>query len=542
MARQDSEIVLPALAAGSGPLPSLASCLRAAWARFLFPGASPPPGRAGWACLAILLLLPAAILYPRLSFRLFEPDEGRYAEIPREMLLRGEWIVPYLEGQPYLDKPPLLYWLVMGSYRLFGVHDWAARLVPAIAIHGCVLLAFAWGRRTLGTRAAFWGALALALAPGFATMGRLLVMDGLLALWLTLAWFAGFEAVRDARAKGGWWALSAVACGLGILTKGPVSLLLLLPPLLAFRWLNLGRLAIGWRAWLAFAGVILAVVLPWYVAICVRAPSFALYFLWQHNVVRFLAPFDHLRPFWFYVPILLVGLLPASLVVPGFVRFLLSCRGDRASLRCPELGMLLLAGGWCILFFSMSGCKLPTYVLPAFPPLALALGYYLTVAGWSGGRAIRWGTSTGVILMAIAHYVLVPAYALYHSPLGAPEDILLACRDSGEAVVSYPRDCDSVAFYLGRDDLHTYRTKATPELIEFLLSQPRTVLLFTHRHSLETLRPSLPPELRLTGARALGTGTGWHERLFTLLRRVGGETRPELYHVAVVEHCRPGRP
>jgi 4-amino-4-deoxy-L-arabinose transferase-like glycosyltransferase len=109
-----------------------------------------------------------------MSFPLFEPDEGRYAEIPREMLARGEWVVPYLHGQPYLDKPPLVYWLVMGCYRLLGVHDWAARLVPALAVHGCVLLTYLLGRRLLGERAAFWGALALTLAPGFSSMGRLL--------------------------------------------------------------------------------------------------------------------------------------------------------------------------------------------------------------------------------------------------------------------------------------------------------------------------------------------------------------------------------
>ena len=72
--------------------------------------------------------LPALLLYPRLNFRLLEPDEGRYAEIAREMLARGDWVVPHLQGEPYLDKPPLLYWLVVFSYKMFGVHDWAARL------------------------------------------------------------------------------------------------------------------------------------------------------------------------------------------------------------------------------------------------------------------------------------------------------------------------------------------------------------------------------------------------------------------------------
>src|SRR5437764_10763156 len=153
----------------SAPWPrSLPACLPLLWSRVLFPGAVPLQTAWCWPALLLLLLLPALLLYPCLSFYLFEPDEGRYAEIPREMLQRGEWVVPYLQGEPYLDKPPLFYWLVILSYRAFGCHDWAARLVPALAVHGCVLLTYLLGRRLLGGRAAFWGAAALAVAPAFA--------------------------------------------------------------------------------------------------------------------------------------------------------------------------------------------------------------------------------------------------------------------------------------------------------------------------------------------------------------------------------------
>src|SRR5438045_7551709 len=88
---------------------------------------------------ALLFVLSGLLLYPCMSFYLFEPDEGRYAQIPREMLTRGEWIVPTLQGEAYLDKPPLFYWLVMASYSIFGCHDAAARLIPALALHGTVL-------------------------------------------------------------------------------------------------------------------------------------------------------------------------------------------------------------------------------------------------------------------------------------------------------------------------------------------------------------------------------------------------------------------
>jgi 4-amino-4-deoxy-L-arabinose transferase-like glycosyltransferase len=429
---------------------------------------------------------------------LFEPDEGRYAEIPREMLARGEWVVPYLQGQPYLDKPPLLYWLVIGSYRLFGVHDWAARLVPALAVHAGILLTYLLGRRSLGERPAFWGALILSLAPGFMTMGRLLILDGLLSLWVLVSQLAGFEAVRGQRLWWGWWLLAAGACGLGVLTKGPVIVVLVTAPLLAYRWLAGARSATSLRAWLVFTGIVGVVSLPWYVAVCLELPEFGFYFLWKHNVLRFVAPFDHIEPVWYYVPIVLIGLLPASLLMGSLVRLLLSGDQAVAARRSPELGFMLLAGGCCILFFSLSGCKLPTYILPAFPPLALALGHLiagsrLAVSSWTRGVGIA-----GWLVLAAGHYVGIPWFAEFHSPMSRPEEVARYCADT--PVICYPRECDSVSFYLERDDLCSYRSKETAALVQHLQRQPRTVILFTHRHSAQGLESVLTASgLRMTG-------------------------------------------
>jgi hypothetical protein len=477
---------------------SLLACLPLLWQQVLFPGKTPRSTPPRWSALLVLVVLPGVLLYPCLSFLLFEPDEGRYAEIPREMLVRGEWVVPYLQGQPYLDKPPLLYWLVIGSYRLFGAHDWSARLVPALAIHAGILLTYLLGRRSLGERAAFWGALALGLAPGFITMGRLLVLDGLLTLWMTLSLLAIFEAVRGDRLRLGWWLGAAVACGLGILTKGPVAVILLLGPLWLHRWLAGTSCRLGWRAWLGFGLVTLAVSLPWYVAVCVRLPSFAAYFLWKHNVQRFLTPFDHLEPVWYYVPIVLIGLLPASLLGGSLVRWLLSGKPEAAERRCPELGYLLLAGGWCLLFFSLSGCKLPTYVMPTFPPLALALGYRIAGSRWAVSAWTRGMGTIAFLVLVAGHYVGIPWFADFHSPMSRPAEVARYCRAT--PVVCYPRGCDPVAFYLGRDDLCSFRSKETAALVQHLYRQPRTVILFTHRHSAKGLETVLEASgLRMTG-------------------------------------------
>src|SRR5262249_26354943 len=208
------------------------------WARGLFPGEPSPGARPRPSSLLILLVLPAALLYPCLRFDLFEPDETRYAQIPREMLLRGEWVVPLLQGQPYLDKPPLLYWAVMGSYSLFGVHDWAARLVPALAGMLTIAVAWLWARRVAGRRAALLGALLLAPCAGYIYYGRMLTMDAPLALFTTATLAAGHAAMHTPRGGRWLWLLAGVCCGMGLLTKGPVALALTLPPLLAVALLD----------------------------------------------------------------------------------------------------------------------------------------------------------------------------------------------------------------------------------------------------------------------------------------------------------------
>jgi 4-amino-4-deoxy-L-arabinose transferase-like glycosyltransferase len=517
---------------------SLPAWLPFLWSRVLFPGGARPavePCRLS--SVLLLLLLPAVLLYPCLSFHLFEPDESRYAQIPREMFQRSEVVVPYLQGEPYLDKPPLLYWLIEVSYALFGVKVWAARLVPALAVHGCVLLVYFLGRRSVGERAAFWGAVGLSLAPGFLSMGRLLLLDSLLTLCTTLALLSAFESVRGDRLRWGWWLLASLACGLGVLTKGPVALVLLLPPLWLQRRLTGSGCRVGRSGALVFALVVVAVTLPWYVAMSLRVPAFAREFFWEHNVRRFLAPFAHEHGIWFYVPVLLGGLLPCTLLLVPFGRFLLTSDPARAGRRTVELSFLLLGGGWCLFFFTLSQCKLPTYIMPAFPPLALALGYFLVNSGWREARLPRLVAGGAFALLAFTHYVACPWYAAYRSPVGRPESVCRLCEDKSTAVVCYPRNCDSVAFYLGRDDLRSYRSKSIEELRTLVRIQPRTVILCTHRHSLQGLHQLLPPDVRIVEEVRFGLADipGVPPRLMKVLVQLMGETALGLCDMAVVE-------
>jgi hypothetical protein len=511
------------------------------WSRILFPAAPTCPEPMRRSSLAVLLVVPAVLLYPCLGFRLLEPDESRYAQVPAEMLARGDLVVPTLQGEPYLDKPPLFYWLVMASYRLFGVADWSARLVPALAIHATLLVIYLFGRRLVAEPAALRGALVLALAPAFLGTSRLLILDGLLTLWTTLALFLAFESLRGPRLRRGPWLLSAVACGLGVLTKGPVALVLLVPPLWLHRRLTGRGARASGRALLAFAAVVVAVALPWYVALGWRIPGFASYFFWEHNLKRFLMPGMHARGVWFYLPVLFAFLFPAALAALPFARFLLSAEDKEK--RTGELGFLLLSSGWCVVFFSVSAGKLPTYILPAMPMLALALGHFLVHGKYAGSpwpARLAGASFAGLILL---HHVAVPWYAGYRSPMSRPAEVLARCADRSTPVVCYPRNCDSVAFYLGRDDLKAYRSKDIEELRYLVRIQPRTVILCTHRHSLEGLKQLLPPETRVVHEARMGLADipgvpGW---LMRPLKKLMGETALGLGDLAVVESAIAGQ-
>ena len=135
----------------------------------------------------LLLLLAGLLFYARLGCPLLEPEEARYAEIPRQMLAEGRWLAPVLHGEDYFQKPPLLYWLIMVCYQIFGVHDWAARLVPATAGILTVLIIYGWARWTVGPRSAFFSGVILCLSARFLYLGGMVSMDSLLCLWVVKA-------------------------------------------------------------------------------------------------------------------------------------------------------------------------------------------------------------------------------------------------------------------------------------------------------------------------------------------------------------------
>lgn len=453
------------------------------------------------------LLLSAAAL---LSFicpgiPLQEPQEVRYAEIPRQMLVADSWLIPVLHGEPYLDKPPLLYWLVMASFSIFGVHDWSARLIPCSATFLTILVTYFWARRTVGLRGAFLTAMMLAVSVRYIYLARLLTMDTLLCLFVVVALAGLHLALRD-RFRRPPWFIAALACGLGLLTKGPVAVVLVCVPV--FLLVIVGQLKSrpGWRASLSFVVVMTAVAAPWYVAVVVRDPEFARYFFWKHHVERFVTPFDHQEPFWFYLPVLVIGMLPWTLLLPGA-----ACEVWRRW-RSPEgagsLSFFLIASAWCLLFFSLSGCKRPAYILPAMPLLALALGAYLDKLLPSRGSVsqpawpqTRWHfaavfTGTFSLLgLLLGLYVFLPGHARRFSLRAQVRPFAELCTRPKVDVACFPRRWDSVSFYLGRDDVQAYTKEERDKLVSKLCSAETTLLYVKSAENLDAVLCQLPPGL-----------------------------------------------
>ena len=358
--------------------PVLATLIRFWWSQVLFSRPDlqvkiPVSGRARWAAGLLLGLIAVLLLLPNLSYPLIDPDESRYAEISREMLESGDFIVPTRFGKPYLDKPPLLYWLTAASFQLFGVSESSARLVPALAALLTIIVTYTLGSRLLGHAAAWLGVLSLLCCFGFLISGRFVFIDTLLMLCTTVCFLTGYLACREKSLHIWWWLASAGACALGVLAKGPVAAVLCLPPLVASRWLT-GFNMIRPKSWALFAAIVGAVTLPWFLLVNARQSGFLAEFFWTHHFNRFISGLSHEEPWWYYVPVLVIGMLPCSMLFPAAVAFLLDRHKTTRPWRSWDVGFMVLAAGWTFLLFSCSSCKLPPYLLPAVPMICLVVG------------------------------------------------------------------------------------------------------------------------------------------------------------------------
>jgi 4-amino-4-deoxy-L-arabinose transferase-like glycosyltransferase len=307
------------------------------------------------------------------TYGLWEPDEARYAEIAREMLVLRDFIVPHLNYVAYVEKPPLLYWLTALSFRTFGIDEFAARMVPATSALIGVLATFIFADRVMGRRRAVMATAILATAPLYALMAQVLTTDMLLSALTTIAILAFYLHYEEG---GRWCWIAYVAMALATLTKGPVGVALPALTMLVFLWWE-GTLKGSLRRFHAIAGAILvlAIVAPWFIAISIREPGFLdFYFVGEHIRRVFDSSFSHGEPAYFYIPVVIAGLLPWSLLVPFLTWRRMTPKPAR---RYCVIAALVIIGA-----FSASSGKLIPYVIPAFPLLAVLLADGIVACAW----------------------------------------------------------------------------------------------------------------------------------------------------------------
>lgn len=350
---------------------------------------------------ALLLALVTALLLFRLGDApLIGPDEPRYARVAVEMHRRGDWVVPTLQGQPWLEKPPLYYWTAGGAFALLGETETAARLPSVFAALLMTGLTALVGARLYGGAAGLHAGFIAGTSLLTFAYGRAAAMDMMLAATVSAA--IGLLGLRLLGIAGRMAVIAAGACaGLALLAKGPLGALL--PMLVALAYLAAARdRAEAWRRLasrlpLAVLAMV-AVAGPWYAAIlAVQGRAFVDVFLLNHNVARFTSTVhNHPGPFFYYVPVLLAGLFMWSgLALPG----LFALRPRAAA----DLFVLCWLGA-PLVFFSVAGSKLPGYILPCIPPLAIAAGRAadrLVQAARPGGAA----RATALVTVALGAVV-----------------------------------------------------------------------------------------------------------------------------------------
>jgi 4-amino-4-deoxy-L-arabinose transferase-like glycosyltransferase len=466
----------------------------------------------------LLWLCVLAALIDLRAFGLTDLDEGFYASVAWEMRHSGDWRTPTFLGEPWFEKPPLLYWLMVGSMRVFGENEFALRL-PSVLMYALTLLLLAWwGNRRLGQGAGSWAALLFALAPLSLILARLAITDMALAFFLTVAVIALWEA------RGlGWSLIGGVALGLAFLTKGPFGLGLVG---LLYVWNARTLHARGLRfRWVLFAlGVALLTALPWYVGVYLQhGAAFFNEFVVKQNLLRF-AGGDTAHS---VLPLIQRGDMSGALagvavyllfyVVVLWLGGLSMVRGLSVlwAREDDPLRLYLRRWAWLVFgLFTLSFTKLPAYIFPMFPALALLAGARIAQA--------RLG------------YTPTPALPASGEGVGA--------APRGCPLPSIARGADTLAIVLGAAvwaGVALYRPlwEGAPWAIALALGMPLAMLALN--------RPVAPPWMRGLGVLALligwnGALTGYDRLALRPVRELA--LKPPPYRTLILYRVNPGYP
>ncbi|MGA7749533.1 MAG: glycosyltransferase family 39 protein [Gallionella sp.] len=327
-----------------------------------------------------LIIAVAVIWFSNLEYRkLIKPDEGRYAEIPREMVVSGDWTTPRLNGLKYFEKPPLQYWATATAYEIFGEHQWTSRLWTALTGFAGILLVWFAGLRLFGREAANYAAILLGSSMLYSLMAHINTLDMGVTFFLTLG-IVGLllgQTQTDKEKRRHWMLLAWAALGLAVLSKGLMGLVLPGAALFIYSVVQRDLSVLKRMHWLAGLAVFLLITAPWFYLVMKANPEFfQKFFIYEHYTRFTTKDLGRYQPWYYFIPILLAGMLPWTVLM--FDTLINTWRGSKLPDKAFNAARFLLV--WAVfiyLFFTVSGSKLPSYLLPMFPALALLMGKQL---------------------------------------------------------------------------------------------------------------------------------------------------------------------
>lgn len=324
-----------------------------------------------------LLIVVAGIWFANLEYRtLIKPDEGRYAEIPREMVVSGDWVTPRLNDLKYFEKPPLQYWATATAYTVFGEHQWTTRLWAALTGFAGLFLVWFAGVRLFGREAAAYATLLLASSLLYEMMAHINTLDMGVTFFITLGILSLLlaQSQTEVKKQRNWMLLAWTGMALAVLSKGLMGIIL--PGTAVFIYCLVQRdfSVLKRMHWLPGIALFLLITAPWFYLVMKANPEFfGRFFIYEHYTRFTTKDLGRYQPWYYFVPILLAGALPWTVLM-----FDSLFRAPAVPARAFNPSRFLLI--WAVfiyVFFSISGSKLPSYLLPMFPALVLLMGQRL---------------------------------------------------------------------------------------------------------------------------------------------------------------------
>ncbi len=372
-----------------------------------------------WKILAVVAIGAVLLFFPALGLMpIMDPSDGYYSEGAREMFESGNYLVPHLNYVPWFEKPILIYWLISLSYKIFGVTEFAARFPAALSAATLITLSYPFNRQYLRRRAALLSTLVLASSALVLLIGHVAVTDMPLCLLFSTSVACLFLTITKNISFTKW--LAYITLGVAVLCKGPMAGVLVFVSLFAYVGFTSRSVSAAWQSvkklQLIYGALIVAAIsLPWFIAVTIATNGeFYQEFFIRQNIGRALGTVNHQAGPFYYVPVYLAGFFPWSIYLLAFIPAIVAVI-KRARLKCREMShrsqliiLSALIAAWMYPFFTVVSAKLPTYILPMFPAMAILVGTSMDLALRRNKTMVMTVITTALTVIMGAASIIAP--------------------------------------------------------------------------------------------------------------------------------------